>query len=237
MKGLINAVGKQDSLGKDRSSEVRGLIKLGGRALVHHTLERLEEIGIKETLILTNPNHKSQYKGEVFRKGQQVTVQSYRRNQDPLAVYLAGALMLKEDVLIVADDNVFDFSLKPMIEKFNQVQGSVLSILPIERVMGENEGNLNFGTCSVGKNGRIIQASYSFDPKTKMDSSQRIILDIYAVHRNQIIQAEKVVGGAKDLANKWYSGFYAWEPKEGFWADTGKPLLRAKAEAHFSKKV
>jgi len=236
MKGLINAVGNEDSLGKSRSSEIRGLIQFGGKSLVEHILQKLEEGNIGETLILTNPSHENRYRSKLAKKGNKVIIVPYSGNQDPLAVYLTGALMLEDDAFIVADDNLFDFSIAPMIEMFKKVQGSVLATLPLQRIIEGSTEDLNFGTCLVGEDGKISEASYSFDASTKLDSSQKVVLDLYAVHRNQIAQAKNIAEqGVGGLAAAWYSGFYAWEPKDGFWADIGKAPLRTKAESYFNK--
>lgn len=95
---------------------------------------------------------------------------------------------------------------------------------------------LNFATCRISDDGKVKEASYSFDSSTKLDA-RNVILDLYLIHEKRT-QYFSQLAKKQDLsvaAHKWFRDFYAWIPKEGFWADIGKPPLREMANNYFNK--
>jgi len=237
MKGVINAVGTVDSLGKDRLGEVRGLVYFGGKPVVLHTLEKFDEIGIDKSVVLVNPEHQKAYQDELGKISPDVEVLAYERPQDPLSVYFNGLRILQGDhILTVADDNIFDFSLSGLLKRFKEVDDNVLAVRDMEKIVSGQE-DLNLGECEVDNSGKVIKAGHSFDPSTKSISG-KVILDIYLVHEKRVPFFVNFLGNehptVEDAVSQWYKDFHAWEP-EGFWADIGKPPLRKLAEEHFSK--
>lgn len=233
MKALINAYGKTDSLNQDRLHEVRGLVRFRGKPVIQHTLDKLSEIGVKAPILMyINPEHREAYQRFFHKKAYSVNLKEYSGNSNPLAAYFSGLQELGDDnVLLLADDNIFDFSLKGLLDRFAEVDDNVLAVQDLENVVSGNP-NLNFGRCQVNEKGRITKASYSFDSSTRIDAP-KVIFDIYLIHKKRIPFFLALRNNLAEAAISWWKDFYVWEPV-GFWADIGKPELRRRAEEHFS---
>jgi len=231
MKTLINACGTKDSLNQDRANEIRGLIKFGGKPVVTHTLDKLVEIDNNQTIILTNPEHKSAYETTLENTQYSVEVCDYHGPSNPMLVYLEGLKRLEGDhVLLIADDNLFDFSLQGLIKKFYEVDDNTLVARNTSIV--ENNNTLNFGKCQIDSKGKITSASYSFAPSTFLEEGLTIC-DIYLVHEKRI-QGFLDFSSLEDAEKEWFKDFYASETNNGFWADIGKESLRNQAEKYFN---
>jgi len=234
MKGLINAIGKNDSLGRDRTGEIRGLVKFAGKPVVSYILKRMKEAGAGEVLVLANEEHVQEYK-RVLAREKHVTVQGCSV-MTTFVAYMHGFKQLKgDDVLAVADDNLFDFSLTEMVRKFQEVDDNVLAVRDLEFVASAEEAErLNFGRVVINASGKVTSASFSFAPPTRLKDG-KIALDIYLIHGGRIPQFQKIIAqGDLDYATKnWWKDFYAAVINKGFWADIGKPELRKRAEQYF----
>lgn len=233
MRGLINAYGKKDSLNQDRVSEIRGLIQFGGRPVIIHTLDKLLEIGVNPILLLVNQEHRLAYEQALRDTRYPIEVCDYNGYSNPMLVYLEGLRRLQGDnVLIVADDNLFDFGLQGLLHKFHEVDDNTLVVRnPASLDIKED---LNLGRCQIDSRGKVVSASYSFAPDTYVDKGL-VICDIYLVHQKRIQGFLDFLNQAtlQDAEREWFRDFYAWEARDGFWADIGKEPLRKKAEKRF----
>lgn len=234
MKGLINAIGENDSLGADRTQEIRGLVKFRGKPVTSYILERMREVGASEVLVLANQEHVQEYR-KALSKEKYVTVQGCGV-MTPFVAYMHGFKQLKDnDVLAVADDNLFDFSLAEMVRKFKEVDDNVLIARDLEFVASAEETEkLNFGRVITDSTGKVTSASFSFAPQTKIQAG-KIALDIYLVHKRRIPQFQRIIaqGDLNYVTRNWWKSFYAVVINKGFWTDIGKPELRIRAEKYF----
>ncbi len=241
MRVFVNAYGKIDSLGKDRLKEARGLIRFGNKPVIQHILDGLAEIKMQEPVLLyVNPEHKKLYEefsGQNPKYG--LEIKEYEGNSNPLVVYFKGLRELSDDnVLLLADDNLYDFSLQGLVQRFEEVNDNVIAVRDLSRISIEDNVDLNFGMCEYDERGKVTNASYSFLPETKLNA-QKIVLDISIVHKKRIpffVQLyEMGEKGVIEGSKMWWRDFYVWESKNGFWADIGKAQLRREAETYFSK--
>jgi len=240
MKGFINTVGYKDTLGQDRTKEIRGLVEIAGKTVVERTLEKFEEVGISQTLILTNPEHLEAYENFFANNRFNPKIWGYSKNPHPFFAYLSGVAMIGryENILAVADDNIFDFSLSDIVEEFKETKQDYFAVGDFPKFLKKQNFELyNFGTCKIDKTGKAISVRNSFD-NTNQYKHQKIIYDIYMTSKKTISKLitcfEK--HGAEKAGKEWYKTFFTWEPK-GFWADIGKPEMREYAEKYFSKKI
>ncbi|RJQ17318.1 hypothetical protein C4573_04670 [Candidatus Woesearchaeota archaeon] len=235
MRAFINAYGAKDSLGNDRVSEIRGLLHFGGKPVIQHTLERLADINITPpVLVYVNKEHEQSYRAMLSQTPVPVDIQVPSGPTDPVNMYVSGLsqLGIDEHALILADDNLFDFSLAGLLKEMERVQSNAVAV---RHFSGFPSGKFNFATCNL-QGGRLIDGSYSFaNPGTEHPF---VILDIYGVHKQHIPGFVRYKGPnappIEQLAREWFKDFHAWLPK-GFWADIGKPVLRQKAEEYFKK--
>ena len=239
MKGLIVAYGERDSRGKDRLSEPRGLLKFGGKEVIRHTLDRFEEIGcVDETSLIIHPKNREQYE-KSLGNDKRVRIAEYSGPSDPVFVYINAFKKIgpDSDILAVADDNLFDFSLSGLVECFNYAGTNVLAVRNIEFMPGCSGSD--FGRCTFSDEGKVIEASYSFGPPKDIDSKWAT-LDIYLMHKKTISSLLEDVRNPsaypQQMIDKYATDFHAWIKNDGFWADVGKPGMRREAERYFSAK-
>lgn len=236
MRGLINVVGENDSFGRNRTGEIRGLVKFAGKPVILHTIDKMRETEVGKVLVLVNQKHVQEY-GKALAGEKDITVQGCDV-MSPFFAYMHGLKQLKgDDVLAVADDNLFDFSLTKLIKGFRRVDSNVLAVRDLEFVASADEvEKLNFGRVIIDDKGKVTSASFSFASQTRLKDG-KIALDIYLIHRRRIPQFERMIakGDLDYVAKNWWKDFYAIVINEGFWADIGKPELRRKAEEYFGK--
>lgn len=242
MKGVIVSVGDQDSLGNDRLAEPRALVALGNQALIRYSLEKLKEQGIQDILVLVNPCHRA-YFDRVLSPLEGVNVREYRGPQSFFHTYAfaLSSVGQNDHVLVVADDEVFDFSLDGLLQRFGEVDDNIVAVKHLKEVYDDQSQakKANFGTCALNEEGRLVAASCSFFPETNFNSDL-ITLGIYLIHRRRVPEFLATATSSEpslNIAQNWYRTFYAWfPPKEGFWADIGKPGLMERAKTYFSQR-
>jgi hypothetical protein len=115
---------------------------------------------------------------------------------------------------------------KPVV--FREVHDNTLAVMNPASITNSPD-KLNFGRCLLDSRGKVISASHSFDPRTRIKSGE-VIIDLYLFHPKRASS----LGKMPDPALFWYKDFYGYQvPQGSFWADVGKPELRKKAEEHF----
>lgn len=236
MRAFINCVGSYDSMGQDRSSEIRGLMEFRGKPAVVHTLENLLTLDLSEpVLFYVNEEHHNAYNKALT--DYPVKIQSYKGPKEPLLVYCSAIKQLAgEHTLLIADDNLFDFKLEGLVQTLEQKDDNVLAARELSQIIEPSTAyDLNFGTCKISGDGKVTKASYSFDSKNRLEA-KNVVLDLYLIHekRTTFFSDLEKTGDLSAAVFNWYRDFYAWVPKEGFWADIGKPVLREKAEEYFN---
>ncbi|MCD4666701.1 hypothetical protein K8R47_02725 [archaeon] len=238
MKGLIVAYGENDSRGRDRLSEIRGLMKFGGKEVVVRTLEKMKEIGIEDTLIVTNESSNESYQRLFVNSPFSPRIENYPgSNPDMTYVYTWGLSILgfQEPILAIADDHLFDFSLESLVKRFGELDKSILAVRRLENI--GNGVDLNFGKCVVDENGKILEGSYSFFRSEKEIDSDLICMDLWLVHQEMISDLLNLIGKKaqpEEIISYYLRNIYSFEINEGFWADIGKPELRKQAEIYFN---
>jgi hypothetical protein len=239
MKALIVAYGQVNSIGEDRHQP--GLLRFGGKEVIGHTLDNIGSL-VDETLILSNREDAERYRRCVHGMDYKVKVEAYDGPSDPTYVYSAGLSMKgdTDDVVAIADDNLFLFSLDGLIHTFQEVDSSVMAVRHISDIDGSvSSPDANYGRCLFDKStGKVIHTSYSFGPPQQI-RSDFVALDIYLVHHRFVGELKSMMKDPRvrpdDIIRKSTQSFYAWVAGEGPWWDVGKPHLRRQAEEYFSR--
>lgn len=137
MKALILAGGYAVRLYPLTENQPKPLLQVGGKEIINHILSKLESVNeVKEVYIVTNDRFYplfQQWKGNyVGSKNLHLINDGTKSNEDRLGAI--GDLLLvlqqqqiKEDLLVIAGDNLFRFSLKDFVDFFHQRKSTIVA--------------------------------------------------------------------------------------------------------------
>lgn len=144
MKALILAAGYAVRMYPLTEQQSKPLLQIGGKAIIDHTLEKLDDVlAIKEVLIITNDRFygdflqwKNGYKGP---KNITIINDGTKNNDDRLGAIGDLHLVLQqqhinEDLLVIAGDNLFQFSLNDFVDFFNREKSTLVAFHDMKEV-------------------------------------------------------------------------------------------------------
>lgn len=186
IRGVILAGGNATRLYPLTLVTNKHLLPIYDRPMIYYSLQSMKDAGIKDVLIITNPQHAGNFlnllgTGEEFNLKLHFAIQ---KNPGGLAeaVSLAKTFSNNEPFVVVLGDNLFDFSLKPAIERFlKQKNGGRLFV----KTSDQPE---HFGVVEISKNNKII----SIEEKPKKPKSNLVAIGIYMYYPSIFNYIEKL---------------------------------------------
>jgi len=150
MKALILAAGYALRLYPLTERQPKPLLQVGEKAIIDHILEKLEDIQeIKDVFVVTNDKFygnfrqwQEEYKGS---KNIMLINDGTESNEDRLGAIGDLHLVLQqqdleEDLLVIAGDNLFGFSLRNFADFFNREKSSIVAfhdLKDLEKIKGK----------------------------------------------------------------------------------------------------
>ena len=133
MKAIILAGGYAKRLQPLTNNVAKPLLPIGGRPVIDYIMEKVQELGgfIDEVIIFTNEKFRAQFenwaRSKHFRVKVKVIAEPSKSEEGKLGAikalaWLAAKCNLKDDCLIIAGDNMFTSSLKPMVKYYFEVE-------------------------------------------------------------------------------------------------------------------
>jgi len=125
MKGLILAGGLATRLRPLTWVTNKHLLPIYNKPMIYYPLESLAKAGIKEILISSSPDHAGQF-ANLLKGGDQFGVKLYYSVQENPKGGIAHAIGQAEEfakgqkLAVVLGDNIFNYNLKPIVEKFKK---------------------------------------------------------------------------------------------------------------------
>ena len=241
MNGLIIACGKKDSLGNDRLMNPRGLMCFGKREVVAHIVDKMADVGVSSVWIIVEQGLREAYE-TVFKKyksGCTVYIEEFS-GLESVPAYIYGALRFSHGapLVAIADDNLFTFSLAPLVESALRRDKSVLAVRDRSAIDGD-AAQMNLGEVVVDRNGKITKFRDSFTDAGILHS-RLIALDIWVFHPCTVALIDALLKKNTPLASltkTFINNLSCYEMNDGFWADVGKKSLRHSASLYFSKSL
>ena len=233
MKGLILAGGLATRLRPLTWVTNKHLLPIYNKPMIYYPLESLVKAGIKEILISSSPDHAGQFAnllkgGDQFRVKLYYSVQENPKGGIAHAISLAEEFTKDEKIAVVLGDNIFNYNLKPTVEKFNKRDKGAI-VFGIK--MPEMESK-HYGVIEIDKAGKVI----SIEEKPEHPKSNIAQTGIY-MYDNRVFNfiRELAPSGRGELEVTDLNNFYV---KEGtmdcetldWWIDAGTSfdeLLRA----------
>lgn len=230
------------SLGKNRS---KVLLPVGGRPVIDYVLDRIQEVSaVRDVLIVTNDRFYEQFVGWSEQPAHSSLAMSVLNDRTTGPENRLGAVgdvifgidraEIDDDLLVIAGDNLCDFSLPRMADTLLQ-KGSCIAAYDIGRV----EDASKFGVPVIARDGRLVD----FEEKPANPTSSLIAVAIYMFRRRDLGLFSEFQRQGRDL--DLIGGFIQWAQEqtplfaciyesENNWWDIGDPLIYRQADSYYS---
>ncbi|MGD0167399.1 MAG: nucleotidyltransferase family protein [Gaiellaceae bacterium] len=238
MKALVLAAGYATRLKPLTDETAKPLLALAGRAIVDYICDRIDDVEeVDELHVVSNARFAGSFeRWAAARKGRlraQVHDDGTRSNEERLGAIADVRFVVEEaslggeDLLVVAGDNLFDFSLREQVEFWHSrsllAEGGRASCVAVHRCPTSELLPL-YGIVQLGKNDRILD----FVEKPAHPASDLIATAsyVYAGEHVALIDRYLAEGNSPDQPGNLLAWLYSREPVYGFvfdelWLDIG----------------
>ena len=152
MKALILAAGYATRLRPLTDSTPKQLLPVGGRPMVDWILDRIEETSAEEIHLVTNARFAEDFARWAEGKDVVVHNDATTSNEDRLgAIGDIRFVGLDDDLLVIAGDNLFDYSLADYEAYWRARDGSCIAVFDV----GDPELAKQYGIVDVDENDRV----------------------------------------------------------------------------------
>ncbi|MGD0714862.1 MAG: nucleotidyltransferase family protein [Gaiellaceae bacterium] len=158
MKAIILAAGYATRLRPLTDAIPKQLLPVGGRPMVDWILDKIREAGIAEVHLATNGRFAPEFRRWAAGKDVHVHDDGTTTNETRLGAignirFVCEEAQLDDDLLVIAGDNLFDFSLADYIEFWRARDGaSAVAVYDV----GDRELARKYGVVDVDADGRIV---------------------------------------------------------------------------------
>jgi len=247
LKAIIPAAGYGTRLYPLTKDTPKALLDIAGKPVLSHVLDRIELLDeVDQVFIVTNDKFYNVFADWVDLYAQQLTMDvevindGTTTNENRLGAigdkYLAIKKgKIKDNILDISSDNLFDFELGKALEVFNETEGSVIGLYDVKNI------NLarHYGIVAVDAENKLT----AFQEKPKNPLSTLASIGIYMFQKDQVPLFKKYVdlGHAKDAPGYFVEWLHKKEPVyghvfEGKWFDIGSFEQLDKAREDFKVK-
>jgi glucose-1-phosphate thymidylyltransferase len=247
MKGLILAAGYATRLYPLTKEYPKPLLKVSGRPLINYILEKLEQIKeIDEVFVVTNSKFIDVFllwQKEINSLRRISVIDDLTTNEDKRlgAIgdmrFVIKKMKLKDDLLVIGGDNLFDDNLDGFLSFIRSGDNSpVIGVFDIKDRLKARK----YGVVKLGAQNRIS----AFQEKPKDPASTLVAMCLYYFPKEYLGLIEEYLSLKGDKHDA--TGFYIDWLKDrltvrafvfgGRWYDIGDPDFYAEANASFGRK-
>ena len=240
MKALVLAAGYATRLYPLTLDRPKALLQVGGRPMLDHVLERLQEMGVDETIVVTNakftPHFEEWARG---REGVTIVNDGTTSNDDRLGAigdigFVLKQLGLDDDLVVVAGDNLFGENVSAFAEYGQKVEAPVIAVHDVGDLSRMNEYN----QIEVDDEGRIV--FFEEKPTQARTTLAGVALYFYPRLTLPLVQQYLEDGNNPDQPGRlieWLyprTSVYTWR-LPGEWYDIGSAETLEEADRIFSQ--
>jgi glucose-1-phosphate thymidylyltransferase len=235
MKALLLAGGYATRLRSLTERTAKPLLPVGGRPIVDWILDRIRSVSeIDEVHLVTNAVYAADFRRWAAGSGVAVHDDGTTSNEDRLgaigdiqfAVERGG---LHHDLLVIAADNLFDFSLAEYVSFWRRKGGSAIAV---HRLADPSLASL-YGVVELDEDDRVV----GLEEKPSRPKSNLASTATYLFSREHVALLERYLdeGGAPDPPGRFLVWLHEREPVFGFrfdedWIDIGDPAQLLEAD-------
>ena len=232
MKALVLAAGYATRLRPLTDETAKPLLELAGRPMIDYLCDRIDEAAaVNELHVVSNARFAADFeRWATARQGRLrplVHDDGSRSNEERLGAIADMRFVIEqaglegEDILVVAGDNLFEFSLTAMVEFWRSKAGA--SCVAVQRC-ADSELVSSYGVVELSREGRVVD----FVEKPEQPRSDLIATAayIYAGEHAALIDRYLAAGNSPDQPGNFLAWLYSREPVFGFvfeetWLDIG----------------
>jgi glucose-1-phosphate thymidylyltransferase len=222
------------------------LLPVAGKPIIEYLIENIELTkGIKEVIISVNayfePNFREWFTKYQFRKKTKLVIEKTHSEEEKLGSvgalnYLINELKIKDDVLVIGGDNLFEFSLRGFINYYIKKKKSVVALYDIkdkDRIRGR------YGVVEVNEDNQITGFEEKTEnPKTSLVNTACTILSKEDI---KLIPEYLAGGNNKDAFGYLIQWLIKKNPLYGFpfdspWFDIGSFEAYDAANLYYREK-
>lgn len=245
MKAIIPAAGFGTRLYPLTLNKPKALLDVGEKKMIEHVIEKIEELGvIDEIIIVSNAKFFQQFLDwkKAFHSKTPITilndgaVSDETRKGGVFAYHFAiKKRKIKEPVLLVSSDNIFNFSIKPMFEHFCKKGCDVIALYDV----GSMEEAKKMGIAEIDANKKVI----GFVEKPPVPKTTLCSIGIYLYTKETVKLFEKYIaeGNSPDKPGQFLEWLHKRKHVEAFifdephhrWYDIGTIEMLEKVRKEY----
>lgn len=240
MKALVLAAGYATRLKPLTDETAKPLLEVAGRPMVDYVCDRIDEVdAVDELYVVSNARFARDFErwGEARpgRLSPLVVDDGSRSNEERLGAIADIRLVVEraglegEDLLVVAGDNLFDFSLAEQVDFWRirtlaEASGAA-SCVAVHRLSDRPQASL-YGTVELAADARVIDfVEKPVNPKTNLIATACYV---FAAAHVALIDRYVAEGNSPDQPGNLVAWLHSREPVYGFvfdglWLDIGNP--------------
>jgi glucose-1-phosphate thymidylyltransferase len=242
VKALILAAGYATRLRPLTDDRAKPLLPVGGRPMIDYTLEKIAEVpDVDEIHLVTNGRFAEDF--EAWGRGRvRVHDDGTTTNDDRLGaigdiVFVADREEWEgEDVLVVAGDNLFDFSLAGYVDWWRAKDGSAIAVYeqPNRELVSQ------YSVVELDGDDRVV----GFEEKPEKPETNLTAIATYVYHRAHLalLRAYLAEGNSPDQPGHFIAWLHTRAPVYGYrfageWLDIGDRNQLLEADNRYRKRL
>jgi glucose-1-phosphate thymidylyltransferase len=239
MKAVVLAAGYATRLYPLTLDKPKALLEVGGKPMLDRVLERLQAMGVEETIVVTNAKFTPHF--EQWARGKDsVTIvnDGTTSNEDRLGAigdlaFVLDSLDLEDDVVVVAGDNLFGEDISGFAAYGREVDAPVLAVHDV----GDLALMREYNQVEIEPDGRVVFMEEK--PEQARTTLAGIALYYYPRHALPLIGQYLAEGNNPDQPGRLPEWLYSRTPVytwqlPGEWYDIGSAETLAEADRIFS---
>ena len=201
MKAIILAAGYATRLYPLTQNKAKPLLKVGGKAIIDRILDKIYQVpDIKEIVVVTNDKFYLDFiNWSKDKKDSRLIIlnDSTKTNEDRLGAigdiyFVIKEKKINDDLLVIAGDNLFEFSIHKFVDFFKQKKSSIVALRDLK---DRNKIKGKFGV-AILRNERIIDFQEKpEDPKSTLASTA-----CYLFHKDDLGFIKELTESGGDLS-------------------------------------
>jgi len=240
VKALVLAAGYATRLYPLTLHRPKALLEVGGRPMLDHVLDRLEEMGVDETIVVTNAKFTPHF--EEWATGKQrvrIVNDGTTSNDDRLGAigdtgFVLDQTGLDDDLVVVAGDNLFGEDVSGFAAYGQEVDAPVLAVHDV----GDLSLMSEYNQIEIDEQGRIT--FFEEKPENARSTLAGVALYFYPRHTLPLIRQYLAEDNNPDQPGRlieWLyprTSVYTWR-LPGQWYDIGSAETLQEADRIFSQ--
>ncbi len=244
MKAIIPVGGYATRLYPLTFDKPKALLKVKGKTIIGHIVRKIKEIGITEIYIVSNNKFYDHFHNWFLSSDAckdckiKILNDNTSSNEDRLGQigdiqFAIEEEKIDDDLLIIAGDNLFNFSLKESYDIFLEKKAFLNALYDIKSIDAAKQ----LGNIAIDDNLKVI----SFEEKPEKPKSTNVSLGIYFIPKDKVKCFSEYINEGRDTDKIGY--FWTWVLEKGIdfygyvyeqkWFDIGTLEMLELAQKEF----